>query len=103
MLARRVLDVINLTFTDGVQCLTIRASGVFRMRLSVVLLFAAIAAAQDPRGSIVGRVSDSSGAMIPDIEVRVVNEASGVAASSKTTSAGAYSIPYLLPGFYTVT
>ncbi len=69
------------------------------------LLAAVLAAAvfsQDPRGSIVGRVTDASGAVVPDLEVRATNRDTGVAASARTNSAGSFQIPFLLPGFYTV-
>jgi len=72
-------------------------------RLSVIAWTAALSlSAQDPRGSIIGRVSDGTGAMVPDIEVRATNQATGVVAAGKTSSAGNYSIPFLLPGFYTL-
>lgn len=71
--------------------------------ISFLLLLAVAVLAQDPRGSIVGRVADASGAMIPDVEVRATNTATNVTAAAKTTSAGAYNIPYLLPGTYSVT
>ncbi len=59
--------------------------------------------AQDARGTIVGRVTDTSGANVPAVEVRATNTATGVAASAKTNEAGNYSLPYLTPGFYSVT
>lgn len=75
-----------------------------RLRFLLAVLLVVVAAiAQDPRGSIAGRVSDSTGAMIPDVEVRVTNQATGVTAIGKVSSAGAFTIPFLLPGFYTVT
>ena len=58
--------------------------------------------AQDPRGTILGRVNDSSGAAVPGAEVRAVNENTGVAASAKTNDAGNFTMPYLLSGTYTV-
>jgi hypothetical protein len=58
--------------------------------------------AQDPRGTILGRVNDSSGAAVPGAEVRAVNESTGVAASAKTNDAGNFTMPYLLSGTYTV-
>ena len=75
------------------------------MRLSQLLglmLFGLAAMAQDPRGSIVGRVTDTSGAVAPEIEVRATNQATGVSAASKSSSAGTFTIPYLIPGVYKV-
>ena len=59
--------------------------------------------AQESRGTILGRISDATGAVIPNVDVRVANVATGAAASSKTNSSGNYTIPYLLPGTYTLT
>ena len=70
---------------------------------SSLLLFIPLASlAQDARGAVGGRVSDSSGAVIPNAEVRITNDATGVAAAARTNSAGAYALPYLLPGNYTL-
>ncbi|MBI4903813.1 MAG: TonB-dependent receptor [Acidobacteria bacterium] len=66
------------------------------------LLLPIVMFSQDPRGSIVGRVSDATGAVIPDIEIRATNAATGVVANNKTTTAGTFHITYLLPGFYTL-
>ena len=75
-----------------------------RLASAVVLAAVSLATcfAQDPRGTILGRVSDSSGATVPGAEVRAVNEETGVAASAKTNDAGNYTMPYLLSGTYTV-
>jgi outer membrane receptor protein involved in Fe transport len=71
--------------------------------LSVCLLLAGGVYGQDPRGSIIGRVTDSSNAVIPSVEVRAVNNATQVAASATTNAAGNFSMPFLAPGTYTVT
>ncbi|HTM49923.1 MAG TPA: TonB-dependent receptor [Bryobacteraceae bacterium] len=60
-------------------------------------------AAQDARGTIVGRVTDASSAIVPGADVRATNVATGVVASGKANDAGNYSLPYLVPGIYTVT
>ena len=76
----------------------------FRSALPLLLLFAlATAFAQDPRGTLTGRVLDSSDAAIPGAEVRVTNSATGVSAAARSNQSGIYAIPYLLPGKYRVT
>ncbi|MBI1898212.1 MAG: TonB-dependent receptor [Acidobacteria bacterium] len=50
-----------------------------------------------------GRVVDSSSALMPGVEVRATNAATGVGAAAKTNAAGNYNIPFLIPGTYTVT
>src|SRR5512140_13894 len=61
-----------------------------------------VANAQDSRGAIVGRITDASGAVVPNADVRATNAATGVVASSKTNESGNYTLPYLTPGFYSV-
>ena len=58
--------------------------------------------AQDARGSIVGRVTDPSGAVIPNADIKAVNAATGVTAASKSNESGNYTLPYLVPGIYTL-
>jgi len=62
----------------------------------------AAAQTQDARGALVGRVTDPSGAVVPNAEVRATNVATGVAAATKTNEAGNYALPFLVPGVYTV-
>ncbi len=59
--------------------------------------------AQDPRGTILGRVTDGTGAVVPNAEVRATNESTGVAAAARTNDAGNFVMPYLLTGNYTLT
>ncbi len=54
-------------------------------------------------GEITGTVTDPSGAVVPHVQVTAINQATEISQSSFTTSAGAYSIPRLLVGTYTVT
>ena len=53
-------------------------------------------------GSILGTVTDATGAVIPDAKVTVTNTATGVASYAATSSAGDYLVPALNPGTYTV-
>ncbi|MCL5743391.1 MAG: TonB-dependent receptor, partial [Acidobacteria bacterium] len=59
--------------------------------------------AQESRGTIVGAVSDPSGAAIPGAQVKAINVATNAGASAVTNASGAYEIPYLLPGIYRIT
>src|SRR4051794_31434634 len=69
----------------------------------VPLLFVNLVQAQESRGTILGRVTDSTGATVPDAEVKVTNVATGLAVSAKTNESGNYSLPFLVAGFYNVT
>jgi hypothetical protein len=58
---------------------------------------------QEPHGTILGTVTDSSGAVIPDAQVQVTNTATNVSTQVVTNSTGNYRVPYLPPGLYAVT
>ena len=53
-------------------------------------------------GSILGSVTDSTGAVIPKATVVVTNIATGVKSTVTTTSAGDYTVLSLIPGQYSV-
>jgi hypothetical protein len=61
------------------------------------------AAAQDARGTIQGRVVDSSGAAVPGATVEVLNIATGVVTPTTTNEQGSYRASFLNPGIYRVT
>lgn len=59
--------------------------------------------AQEFRGSLVGRVIDASGGVIPGASVTVVNVDTSASTQTVTNDEGNYRIPFLPPGEYTVT
>ena len=63
---------------------------------------ASLMLAQIKSGSIVGAVTDESGAFIPDATVSITNQDTKVVTSVRTDSAGQYAAPYLEAGQYTV-
>ena len=67
-----------------------------------ILLLAALTLGQDSRGALRGRVADQSSAVMPNVEVRATNVATGVTVSAQTNESGSYSIPFLPPAIYTV-
>jgi len=54
-------------------------------------------------GSLSGRVSDPSGAVVPGASVVVQNLATGVRQSARTNHAGIYGFPAVVPGTYSIT
>ncbi len=64
---------------------------------------AATGSAQSDRGSISGIVTDPSGADVSGAKVTVTNTAMGTQNSTVTTDAGAYTIPDLAAGQYSIT
>jgi Carboxypeptidase regulatory-like domain len=72
---------------------------------SLVLLGLGVAVAlygQQIRGSIVGNVTDSSGAAVPGADVTVTNQGTGIAVKTTTGTAGTYTVPNLLAGTYQI-
>ena len=61
------------------------------------------AVAQSGAGSIEGRVTDSTGAIIPGASIHVINNATGVTSDTKANAAGYYQVPGLFTGAYTIT
>ena len=59
--------------------------------------------AQVTGGTILGTVSDSSGAVVPAVEISISNTATGLVTNVSTNKEGYYSAPNLLPGPYQVT
>jgi len=68
----------------------------------VWLLLPGMAWAQRERGSIVGLVTDPSGAVIPSVTIAVTNEKTGVTYNTVTTGEGIYTAPALPVGTYRV-
>ena len=68
--------------------------------LAVVLC--GIAVAQVNTGTIVGTISDSSGAVVPGANVTVKNVGTGQERSAETSASGDYAVPDLVAGHYTI-
>jgi outer membrane receptor protein involved in Fe transport len=69
----------------------------------LLLLSAAFTYAQVNTGAIVGTVTDSSGAVVPNVGVTLTNQETGVTSEDHTNQSGAYAFRALLPGVYKVT
>ena len=81
------------------------------MRARIILTFVLMAAllataglsAQTFRGTILGTVTDPSGAVLPGAKVAVKNTGTGLERTTETSADGSYSVPELPIGTYTVT
>jgi hypothetical protein len=77
------------------------------MRARILLVFTILAAvslsAQTFRGTILGTVTDPSGAVVSGAKVTVKNTGTGLERSSQTSADGSYSLPELPIGTYNVT
>lgn len=74
-----------------------------RVWLALFLLLASVGlSAQTFRGTILGTVTDASGAVIPGAKVVVRNTATGLERTTQTSGDGTYSVPELPIGTYSV-
>jgi Carboxypeptidase regulatory-like domain/TonB-dependent Receptor Plug Domain len=53
-------------------------------------------------GALAGVVSDSTGAALPDVQIRVTNEATGDSRLAVSHANGSYVVPFLQPGSYRI-
>jgi|HubBroStandDraft_1064217.scaffolds.fasta_scaffold00667_14 hypothetical protein len=74
-----------------------------RLLLVFVLLSASMLVGQTFRGTILGSVTDPSGAFIAGATVKVRNVATGLERTTTTSADGSYSVPELPIGTYSVT
>ena len=72
------------------------------LSLFAFLMFGAIAAlyGQEIRGSMVGNVTDASGAAVPGAQITITNEGTGIKYTTTTGAVGTYTVPDLLAGVY---
>jgi hypothetical protein len=58
--------------------------------------------AQEFRASITGRAMDQSGAVIPNASIIVTSTETGAKVDTKSDQSGVYTVPFLLPGTYSI-
>ncbi len=73
------------------------------MYLCVPLVFSGILFAQGERATISGTVTDSTGALVPQVSISVRNENTNVVLKTESNATGLYVVPALPPGAYEVT
>src|ERR1700722_13446288 len=77
----------------------------FRIGLGLIILLVAagrLFGQAGQTGTVLGTVTDSSGAILPDVKVTVTNTATNVPFHTVTSSAGDFLAPSLFPGTYIV-
>ncbi len=67
-----------------------------------LLLSAALAVGQTTTASVVGRITDATGAVVPGVAVKVTNVDTNIAQQATSNEVGEYTIPYLNPGRYSL-
>ncbi len=69
---------------------------------ATMLLVAAFAFAQSDNSTISGMVKDSSGSVIVNAKVTVINEGTGFERQATTNETGFFTVPNIPPGYYSV-
>ncbi len=67
-----------------------------------LLLFCQTALAQAVYGSIIGTITDSTGAVVPNATVTVTDTAKGTSTTVQSDADGQYRAQHLIPDTYTV-
>ena len=81
----------------------IRIRHAVRFAVSLLALSASVALAQDTTGTILGTITDASGAVLPGVTVTVKNTDTSQSRTIVTDDGGRYRVPLLAPGHYEVT
>src|SRR4051812_32028493 len=71
--------------------------------LSALFMAALPAWPQESRGTILGRLTDSSGSVVPEGVLQVTNLATGITLKGVSNGEGNFYFPFLIPGIYRVT
>lgn len=61
-----------------------------------------VVSGQTPSASVVGRVTDPSGAVVPGAAIRITNLDTGLLHKAASNAAGDFTVPYLNPGRYSL-
>ena len=69
-------------------------------RTVLISMFSAYLWGQGSTGSLLGRVTDATGAVLPHARISVLNPGTNAHYDSMSNSAGDYLVPYLTPGSY---
>ncbi len=67
------------------------------------ILFLGSAPAQESRGTLTGRISDSSGASVANAKLHALNQETNTGGGTTTNHEGNFEIPFLIPGTYRLT
>ncbi len=96
------MDCLKMKKFPVAQHRVVGASTITAWAVLFILAVGRLVAQTGGTGSILGSVTDSTGAVIPKATVVVTNVATGVKSTTITTSAGDYTVLSLIPGRYSV-
>lgn len=97
--------MVYLKISPGLVSKTNRRTLIMVMSIVLALELVCVktARAQVTTGTILGTVTDSSGAVVPSASVTVLNTDTSLVREGTTDNAGNYQVPNLLPGNYRIT
>src|SRR6266446_10538534 len=81
---------------------SMRRSTALILTAILLLLTGSVTLSQAITGRLRGQILDPSGGAVPQAQVVVTNQRTGVTSTLTTTSAGTYELPSILPGLYKV-
>src|ERR1700676_2380830 len=84
------------------QAADYRAAFAFRTALTLMVASAAIMAQTGGGATLVGTVKDSTGSVVGQAKVTVINTATNFVTETTSGADGSYYVPYLIPGDYRV-
>src|SRR6266404_9836180 len=70
--------------------------------LGLCLICSTLVSAQSTGGRILGRIADSSGAVLANVKITLTNEATGLSRETNSNASGDYSFVEVAPGGYRV-
>src|SRR5262245_12389663 len=101
---RHALEIIPVAQQSRSEVLAMKRAIHFLLTFSCAAILCASASAQVQTTSAVsGTVTDSSGAVMPGVNITVRNEDTGAVRETVTNDAGHYSVQALRPGKYSIT
>ena len=78
------------------------AASILRKSLRPAFLWGFFLLGQQDSGTILGTIRDAQDAVVTSAEVTIQNVDTGVFKKTRVTSTGQYSVPFLVPGNYSV-
>ncbi len=79
-----------------------RCANTLRVAFALFFGFGSIAYGQAITGTLLGTVTDTSGAVMANAKLTTTNQSTGISSSRVTDVEGNYVAPYLAPGLYTI-
>jgi hypothetical protein len=81
---------------------TIRGAAILQIAIALLLVTSFATKGQQITGSILGSVADSSGAAVPNAQITITNQNTGVSRTTVSGSTGFYNLPEVGAGTYSV-